>query len=339
MLGAVRPGTLYAIHGDGSDSTALWQEAFAGIAAAGRGAILTTGQHLISQELTLPDVAALDISGEGDATLKKAKPGREFRIFSGESLRTPLPTLTVRDIRFVGDWDQQQSQGDNGSRCIAVRGYHRVVFRGLTAEAFRNMTLTADDCDEVLVDGCRVLRSARDPINLTGSRFVKVINCTIQNAWDDAIAVHVPRDVADENRRYATIISNNQILQANGIKVLGGRDITITGNQIIAPNNYGIYLGRDAFWHEGEVPHRNVIVADNIVGEMIPSSTCAARATSAPGSFSTTPGAPCGPPASTATSSPSTSLPGPACAFPTGAWGRARTNAGYSLPMAGSIPS
>jgi hypothetical protein len=169
----------------------------------------------------------------------------------------------------VGDWDVVSSMGGNDARCIAVRGYHRVMLQDLTAEAFRNMTFTADDCDEVLVESCRILRSARDPLNLTGSRFVKVIGCTIQNAWDDAIAVHVPRDVVDENRRYATLISNNQILQANGIKVLGGRDVTITGNQIIAPNNYGIYLGCDTYWREGNVPHRNVLVTDNLVSEML----------------------------------------------------------------------
>jgi parallel beta helix pectate lyase-like protein len=269
-LGAARAGSIVLIHGSGGDTTDLWQEAFQSISRVGHGAVRVVGDHVISKTLTLPDVHSLEIVGDGDALLRKGKPGQEFTIFSNEPLQAPLPILAIRNIRFLGDWDEKRSKGGDGSRCIAVRGYHRVFLHSLSAEAFRQMTLTADDCDEVLVDGCRVLRSAGDSINLSGSRFAKVVNCTIQNAWDDAVAVHVPRDVTDESRRYATIISNNHILQANGIKVLGGRDVTIAGNQIIAPNNYGIYLGRDSYWHEGNVPLRNIVVADNIISEMLP---------------------------------------------------------------------
>jgi hypothetical protein len=256
------------IHGDGSDTTVLWEEALSRIARAGAGSIRATGEHVISRELTLPDVARLEIAGEG-ALLRKAAPGREFRIFTGPPPATPGASLMVRDLQFLGDWDARPSMGGDGARCLAVRGYHRVVLQDLSAAAFRNMTFTADDCDEVRVEGCRIDRSARDPINLTGSRLVKVTGCSIVNAWDDAIAVHVPRDVSDDARRWATLIAHNQILQAHGIKVLGGRDITILGNQLLAPNNYGIYLGHDPHWREGGVPHSNLIIADNIVSEML----------------------------------------------------------------------
>jgi len=269
--GTPRPGSLWTLHGDGSDTTSLWREALRGIAGAGAGAIRVTGDHLITRELTLPDVEALEILGEGVAVLRKGEPGREFRLFTNRPPQTAGATLRVENIRFVGDWDAVSSLGGDGCRCIGVSGYDRVTFRGLSAEAFRNMTFTADDCDEVLVDGCLVRRSARDAINLTGSRFVKVTNCTIQHVWDDAIAVHVPRDVTDDTRRWEALITGNQILQSHGIKVLGGRDVTIADNQIVAPNNYGIYLGRDAFWREGGVPHVNVVVAGNIIGEMLDS--------------------------------------------------------------------
>jgi Right handed beta helix region len=269
ILGGLPVGCHYVLFGDGSDSTALWQEALDSIGRAGRGAIRVSGEHVITQELRLPDAQILEIIGDGAAVLRKADAGQEFRIFANDRAPALPANLVIRDLHFVGDWDEVSSMGGDHCRCIAVHGYRRVALRDLTAEAFRNMTFTADNCDEVLVESCRVMRSARDPINLTGSRFVKVVNCTIQNAWDDAIAVHVPRDVVDENSRYATIISNNQILQSNGIKVLGGPDVTITGNQIIAPNNYGIFLGEDTHWREGGVPHRNVVIANNIVSETI----------------------------------------------------------------------
>lgn len=269
VLGAPPAGSLWTIHGDGSDTTELWRQALAAIAVAGGGTVQATGEHLISRELALPDVPRLHIEGIGGAVLRKTAPDREFRLFSGTTPRARLPIVGFRQLHLAGDWDERPSMGGDGARGIAVRGYHRVALCGLTAEGFRNMSLSADDCDEVLVDGCLIRRSARDAINLTGSRFVKVTNCTIQNCWDDAVAVHVPRDVTDDGRRWATLIANNQILQANGIKVLGGRDITIIGNQIISPNNYGIYLGRDPFWREGNVVHRCVVVDANTISELL----------------------------------------------------------------------
>lgn len=269
VLGTLPRGSLWTLHGDGRDTTELWEEALLGIAAAGAGTVQVTGQHRISRELHLPDVSALHIVGIGAATVRKANPHHEFRLFTREAPQAPLPILVFRDLHLIGDWDARPSMGGDGARCIAVQGYHRVVLSGLIAEGFRNMSLTADDCDEVLVDGCLIRRSARDGINLTGSRFVKVVNCTIQHCWDDAIAVHVPRDVTDESRRWAALIAGNQILQSNGIKVLGGREITIAHNQIISPNNYGIYLGRDPFWNEGNVAHRCVAVEGNIISELL----------------------------------------------------------------------
>lgn len=269
VLGTPPAGSVWTIHGDGSDATDLWEQALSGIAAAGGGTIQATGRHLISRELTLPDVSALHIQGIGSAMIRKADPDREFRLFTREAPAARMPVLMFRDLHLIGDWDARQSMGGDGARCLAVRGYHRVALSGLIAEGFRNMTFTADDCDEVLVDGCSIKRSARDAINLTGSRFVKVVNCTIQHCWDDAIAVHVPRDVTDEGRRWAALIANNQILQSNGIKVLGGHEITVAHNQIISPNNYGIYLGRDPFWREGNVVHRYVVVEGNIISELL----------------------------------------------------------------------
>ena len=73
--GAVTPGTQFEIYGDGRDSTALWQQALAAIEKAGRGCIVAYGEHQISANLSLPDVASLEIIGYG-CTLKKTKPDR-----------------------------------------------------------------------------------------------------------------------------------------------------------------------------------------------------------------------------------------------------------------------
>lgn len=268
VLGATKPGTQYEIYGDGSDSTALWEQALAAIEKAGRGCILAYGEHQISSGLTLPDVTSLEITGFG-CLLKKAKPDTEFTFFRGPTGKVPNRTLAIRNLHLIGDWDQRPSMGTNSSRGIAVNGYHRVVFEHLHLEAIRQMGLTAGYCGEVYVHGCTVERNARDGMNFTGSRFVTVSGCTIRHGFDDAIAVHCVHKSTDPADKYGTVITGNQIEDSLGIKVLGGENIIIAHNNVMRPKLYGIYLGKDSHYQEGLVPHRNVIIQGNLITDVI----------------------------------------------------------------------
>ena len=177
--------------------------------------------------------------------------------------------LALRDLHVVGDWDAVQSLGRNNSRGIAVRGYHKVFFENLHLEAVRQMSLTADLCDQVTVSRCTVERSARDCMNFSGSRYVTITGCTIRHGCDDAIAVHVPHNVTDPTRKYGVVVTGNQIEDAKGIKILGGENIVIAHNNIMRPQLYGIYLGQDAGYKEGLVPHRNVVIQGNLITDMV----------------------------------------------------------------------
>lgn len=257
------------IVGQDQDTTAAWQAALAAIEKAGGGCIRASGPQRLSAELLLPDVPQLEIIGCG-CTLKKQLPESEFLFFRGPAVKSISGrTIAFRNLHLLGDWDQRQSLGGNAARGIALNRYHKVTFDHLHLEGVRQMGLTANSCDEVLVDGCTIERNARDGMNLTGSRFVTVSNCTIRQCYDDAIAVHCVHKSTDPAAKYGTVIIGNQIQDSMGIKVLGGENIIIAHNNIMRPKLYGIYLGKDSTYQEGLVPHRNVVIEGNIISDTV----------------------------------------------------------------------
>ena len=183
--------------------------------------------------------------------------------------KTPNRILAIRNLHIIGDWDERPTMGQNAARGIAVNGYHKAVFEHLRLEGIRQMGLTAGYCDEVYAHGCTIERNARDAINFTGSRYVSVSSCTIRHCYDDAIAVHVVHKNTNPASKYGTLIIGNQIEDSFGIKALGGEDIIIAHNNIMRPKLYGIYMGRDAHYQEGLVPHRNVIIQGNLISDVV----------------------------------------------------------------------
>jgi hypothetical protein len=245
VLGNPAASACIDLHGDGSDTTEIWRSAFAEIAAHDSACLRVFGEHRISGELTLPDVPQLDIVGFG-AVVRKVNPETEFRLFYGYP-RISNAMLSVRFLHLIGDWDARKSLGSDNARGLAVRDYRRVVYDSLHLEAFRQMSLTAADCDEVHILGCTVERGGRDGISVGGSRLATIIGCTVQHCGDDAIAHHSTKGVTDPSRKYGTVIVDNQIEDCNGIKTLGGENIIIARNTIMRPKKYGIYLGRSQF--------------------------------------------------------------------------------------------
>lgn len=277
------------LHGDGSDTTEIWRNAFAEIASHDTACLRVFGEHKISAELTLPDLPQLDIVGFG-AVLRKIKPETEFRLFYGYPEHSNA-TLSIRYLRLIGDWDAKPSPGTDNARGLAVRNYRRVVYDNLHLEAFRQMSLTAVECDEVHVLGCTVERGARDGINVSGSRLATIIGCTVRHCGDDAIAHHSTKGITDPSRKYGTVIVDNQIEDCNGIKTLGGENIIIARNTIMRPKSYGIYLGRSQVFGEGFIDHAQVTVESNTIADVVMRSYFSASTDPAYGVFIASAGA------------------------------------------------
>ncbi len=74
VLGNPAASICIDLHGDGSDTTEIWRNAFAEIAAHDSACLRVFGEHRISGELTLPDIPQLDIVGFG-AVVRKIEAG------------------------------------------------------------------------------------------------------------------------------------------------------------------------------------------------------------------------------------------------------------------------
>lgn len=266
-LGSLKPDSCFDLLGDGSDTTALWKEALARVGAAGGGCVRVFGEHKISDRLDLPDCFYLEIAGFG-AVVRKGRPGEEFRLFQG---RPSLSTATVvfRDLLMIGDWDEVPTMGGNDSRCIALRGYGQAIFDHLHVRAFRQMSLTSGNTGQVLVTNCTIERSARDAINVSGSRFATISSCTVRNCGDDGIAHHAPKGMTEPERKYGTVIVGNQLEDTTGITVLGGENIIIAHNNLMRTKGSGIHIGKSTSFSEGFIEHRNVIIQGNIISDTI----------------------------------------------------------------------
>lgn len=266
-LGALKPDSAFDLLGNGGDTTDLWKEALARLGTAGGGCIRVFGEHKISARLDLPDAAYLEIAGFG-AVIRKDRPGEEFRLFQGRPSR-PDATAVFRDLLLIGDWDAVPTMGGNDARCIALRGYGQVVFDHLYVRAFRQMSLTSVNTGQVLVSNCTIERSARDAINVSGSRFATITSCAVRNCGDDGIAHHAPKGMSEAEKKYGTVIVGNQLEDTTGIKVLGGENIIIAHNNVMRPKGSGIHIGKSTSFSEGFIEHRNVIIQGNIISDVV----------------------------------------------------------------------
>ena len=61
----------------------------------------------------------------------------------------------------------------------------------------------------------------------------------------------------------------NRVYNAQGVKVLGGKHITILGNSFRAPLNYAVFLGSDASYGEGGRPLEDAMITGNNVTDLV----------------------------------------------------------------------
>lgn len=143
------------------------------------------------------------------------------------------PEITITNCKFYNIAAEAMDLHKNG-RVVCCDNY----FENIAADAIR-----IRDNPNCLIDGNYILRNG-----------------------DDAIAIHTSTGYTPT--REGVIITNNRIVNGGTIKVLGARVATITGNQIELGNFWGINVA-NATPPEGTVPERDILVANNIILDML----------------------------------------------------------------------
>lgn len=186
------------------------------------------------------------------------------RAFSASKLNS----ASIRDLAIVGD-HKTSGYIANSSFPILIYSVNSLRIHRVKITYSRVMAMAVRDSYSVDVSECYVGYCARDGISTADCNFVRITNNRIEYCDDDAIAGHTyTPDVAD--RDY--VITGNIIRFSQGIKCLGQRSITITGNTLEYCMSQGISVKSDAqtlATQEGVTALHGVTITGNTIKNMI----------------------------------------------------------------------
>ncbi|HTN12871.1 MAG TPA: right-handed parallel beta-helix repeat-containing protein, partial [Acetobacteraceae bacterium] len=188
-------------------------------------------------------------------------PGGVLQSFGATFL--PLTDFHLRDITVRGMADTLHS---NGAQLVSLVGSNISVV-DCEFQYARAFGIVIRASDEVTVRGCRVLRCNGDGIALWDVSNAIVTDNIIVGANDDAISAHSD-DSAPTPVRSGLVIANNLVIESQGIKVLGAKVASITGNVLRRIMAYGIFVAQSVNAHQGGSPVVGVRISGNIITDV-----------------------------------------------------------------------
>ena len=264
--------------------------AIAAIKASGQpGEILMSGDFRIGHEGDLsgidPDSCSdLRLTGRGSCRWYKGvaatttgltggedpADGTAYRLLARDIDDGPGKTLVIRNILFEGDLEATMKQLGDASRLIALDYYDRVELIDVEGRWASQMAFTFGYCNQVRASRIHLNRIARDGFNASNCADVAVSDSDFAWIIDDCCAANLSAVVADDRgQQRAFRFIGNRVYNAQGVKVLGGKHITILGNSFRAPLNYAVFLGDDPSYGEGARPIEDVLVYANTITDLV----------------------------------------------------------------------
>lgn len=241
---------------------------------AGGGVVqLPAGNIFLASGLVPKDLVTIRGMGMGVTRLLQAG---DFNVFNpgGSGTGISFQYKAFEDFTIVGQWQTLPSQSTNSRHFSLLRTQHIRIER-VESIYCRFMAITAQYCGEVMVHNCRVRYAARDSINTTSCERNIITGNRLMHCWDDAIAIHQTESDGNPPREQQ-IIQGNIIEDCFGIKALGLRKASISGNIITRAKGYGIYCSASGV--EGESDHLGISIQGNVITDTIQSAKFGAGA-------------------------------------------------------------
>lgn len=180
-----------------------------------------------------------------------------FRVFND----TGDFDITFEDIAIQSDWgtgDYVQRSHLMELHTTGAVNVHRCRF---SDSRFFNVVLSG--ARRVHITGSEFYRSVADGIHCSGCQNVTIDGNFFQFINDDAIAVHTD-DTDPSPVQAGIVISNNRIIDSQGIATLGGKHVTIVGNSITRAHTRAISVGAP-----GSVEGNTAVLSATITGNVI----------------------------------------------------------------------
>lgn len=193
-------------------------------------AVIPSGHYTTSRGILVPDsstgIVSIDMTGAVIDWTGDASGDRNF--FQQNGARPDTFILTGGHIRGTHAANKSPSRSEDPfSSPVKIYGWRRVIIRDVEISYSRFMGMQLGGNRYVDVRNCHVHHCARDGINCAASDSVYIAGNRVEYCGDDAIAVHTqPRGWSQRN----VVIANNKVKMAQGIKVLGGQNVVISGN-------------------------------------------------------------------------------------------------------------
>lgn len=260
--------------GDGvTDDSAAIQRGIEAIAAIGAGTLyFPEGQYYVPNNTTALRIkSSIRIAGAGmQASVIRyndsAGASRRdcFRVFND----TGAFDITFEDIAIQSDWgagDYAQRSHLMELHTTSTVNVHRCRF---SDSRFFNVVVSG--ASRVHITGSEFYRSVADGIHCSGCTNVTIDGNFFQFINDDAIAVHTS-DATPNPVQAGIVISNNRIIDSQGIATLGGKHVAITGNSITRAQTRAISVGAPGSV-EGNTAVLSVTITGNVIDTVIDGS-------------------------------------------------------------------
>jgi hypothetical protein len=259
----------------GQDATAAMQAALA-IAAAKPGCtiVLCEGQwNFASMTSTFAVPSGTTIKGAGaNQTLITWNDTTTANLFgSTGTSASPATDIHFEDFMVTGSWATNGVASTAGQYPLLLGYVNGLTFRNVCSQYSRVMGIVARSCVDVTAENCTVRYCARDGISFAECAAITVAGCTVEHCDDDGITAHA--NIYDPWLvRRNVVISGNRVFGSQGIKVLAGRNFSITGNVIDCCRAQGISVctvAADNVSTEGETAAQVGSITGNIITNTI----------------------------------------------------------------------
>jgi len=195
----------------------------------------------------------------GNAGITNATPG---------NIRPPISDFHLRDLTLQGTRDLAGQNVVSGAFLVNLANIMNISVQDCEFLDSRGFSLGLFSGTDVLVRGNRVCRSNVDSIAVWDVSNAIITDNQIEMSGDDSISCHT-NDSTTPPTRSGLVISNNSISDGPGIKVLGAKSVTISGNILRRSRQNGICVGFDPYFHQGNTPNFAIQITNNVIEDVI----------------------------------------------------------------------
>ncbi|MCQ4087427.1 right-handed parallel beta-helix repeat-containing protein [Saccharibacillus sp. JS10] len=243
-----------AVPNDGKDDYQAFVAAAQAAKQQKKTLSIPAGTFTLSQIWTI-DGIAVEGAGKASTVLVSTNPQKGSIDLKGSN-------VSLRNLKHVYEKTVPRGDGAHEKNSITVRGASNFVIDGISVSKSSTAgIMVAYGSNNGVISNNTITNTGADGIHMTTeSRNLTVENNTVTSAGDDAIAV-VSYQSSSVPVRSVTIRKNtvSGVSKGRGISVVGGEQVTITGNRVKDTAMAGIYIGVEGAYRTMNVDGVQVI--------------------------------------------------------------------------------